>query len=122
MKVLLDQGIARTTESLLRAAGIDATHVGTIGMAHATDSEIIDFASHSKSIIVTRDADFSDFIATRSIRSPSVIRLRAEGIGGAEVAGIVHAVMDAARPALDAGALVSTDGRSIRVRLLPITG
>lgn len=41
MKLLLDQGLPRTTATLLREAGFDAVHVGEIDMATAKGSRIL---------------------------------------------------------------------------------
>jgi predicted nuclease of predicted toxin-antitoxin system len=44
MKLLLDQGLPRSTVFPLRAAGIDAVHVGEKARATASDSVILDIA------------------------------------------------------------------------------
>jgi predicted nuclease of predicted toxin-antitoxin system len=44
MKLLLDQGLPRSTVSQLSKTGIEAVHVGEIGMAGAEDAEILAFA------------------------------------------------------------------------------
>jgi predicted nuclease of predicted toxin-antitoxin system len=41
MKFLLDQGLARSTVQHLRAIGLDAEHVGPLGLAAATDEAIL---------------------------------------------------------------------------------
>lgn len=120
MRLLLDQGVARSAELLLKASGLDATHVGTLGMQRSSDLDLIAFATSQNMVIVTRDADFSDWIATGGLRSPSVIRIRAEGVGAAEIALIIRNVVTGAGEALQAGALVSTDGRAVRIRMLPV--
>jgi predicted nuclease of predicted toxin-antitoxin system len=44
MKLLLDQGLPRSTVSQLSKTRIEAVHVGEIGMAAAEDAEILAFA------------------------------------------------------------------------------
>ena len=44
MKLLLDQGLPRRSAELLRAQGVDALHTGEIGMAEASDAEILERA------------------------------------------------------------------------------
>lgn len=44
MKLLLDQGLPRSTVPQLSKTGIEAVHVGEIGMAAAEDAEILAFA------------------------------------------------------------------------------
>jgi hypothetical protein len=41
MKLLLDQGLPRSTPTWLKQAGIDAIHVAEIGLATATDANIL---------------------------------------------------------------------------------
>ena len=41
MKLLLDQGLPRSTAEILRAAGFDVVHTAEIGLATATDEMII---------------------------------------------------------------------------------
>jgi predicted nuclease of predicted toxin-antitoxin system len=41
MKLLLDQGLPRSAATLLTAAGIDAVHVGDLGLASADDPAIL---------------------------------------------------------------------------------
>ena len=42
MNYLLDQGLARSTVEYLREMGIESEHVGNLGMAASSDSEILD--------------------------------------------------------------------------------
>jgi predicted nuclease of predicted toxin-antitoxin system len=58
MKLLLDQGLPRSTVQHLAAIGISAEHVGDLGLATAADEAIIDEALQRGSIIATFDADF----------------------------------------------------------------
>jgi len=41
MKLLLDQGLPRSTAELLRNRNLDAVHAGDIGLAFAGDMEIL---------------------------------------------------------------------------------
>jgi predicted nuclease of predicted toxin-antitoxin system len=41
MRFLLDQGLPRSAAALLRNRGIDAVHVGEIGLVVASDPEIL---------------------------------------------------------------------------------
>ena len=79
MRLLLDQGLPRSAAGLLRNSGIDAIHVGEIGMAAAKDAEILQYASNEDRAVVTLDADFHALLALSSASQPSVIRGRLEG-------------------------------------------
>jgi predicted nuclease of predicted toxin-antitoxin system len=57
MKLLLDQGLPRSTVKHLAALGIVAEHVGDLGMAAATDEAILKAARDRGSVVATLDAD-----------------------------------------------------------------
>jgi len=80
MKLLLDQGLPRSTVFPLRTAGIDAVHVGEKSLATAPDSLILDIARREQCIVVTLDADFHALLALSGAAGPSVIRIRIEGL------------------------------------------
>ncbi len=120
MKLLLDQGLPRSTVNHLVAAGITAEHVGDLGMAAATDQAILEFARQQQAIVVTLDADFHQLLAAARAVTPSVIRLRIEGWKGEQLAAILVQVVAAANAELTAGAVASVSANRIRVRSLPI--
>src|SRR5271165_2593263 len=74
--LLLDQGLPRSTASLLVEAGYSALHAAEIGLSRASDSEILAYARQEDLIVVTLDADFHMLLAVQGAASPSVIRLR----------------------------------------------
>ena len=120
MKFLLDQGVPRSTVDQLVTRGFEAEHVGQLGMAMALDEEILEVAVHRDAVIVTLDADFHMLLAMTHETTPSVIRIRIEGLKGEDVADIIEQVVTAAELELDAGAAVSVTMNEIRVRLLPL--
>ncbi|WP_147431122.1 DUF5615 family PIN-like protein [Thiocapsa rosea] len=58
MKLLLDQGLPRSTVQHLREHGMIVDHVAEIGLDRAPDEDIIAFARSRGQLIVTLDADF----------------------------------------------------------------
>jgi predicted nuclease of predicted toxin-antitoxin system len=122
VKLLLDQGLPRSAVTLLIARGFDTVHVGEIGLAAATDASIIERARNDGRTIVTLDADFHALIALAGTSSPSVIRIREEGLKGLELAELVVRTVDLCRADLDSGAVVTVRGGSVRVRSLPLRG
>jgi predicted nuclease of predicted toxin-antitoxin system len=120
MKLLIDQGLPRSCASLLELAGVDAAHVGDLGMSEALDAEILDFATEDDRVVVTLDADFHGLLAERSARSPSVIRIRIEGLKSTEAANVILRVIDTVRDELSRGAAVTVTPTNVRVRLLPL--
>lgn len=120
MKLLLDQGLPRSTTSYLAAGGIAAVHVGDLGMAAASDLAILSKAQEEQAVVVTLDADFHKMLAVSQATAPSVIRIRIEGLKGDELAALLIQVIANAAAELASGALVSVTETRIRIRLLPI--
>ena len=120
IRFLIDQGLPRSVVALLRETGIDALHVGDIGMACATDTEIIAAAKVEGRIVVTLDADFHTLLALSGASKPSVIRIRIEGLKGTEIAHLILHVMHETRDQLGLGAAVVVAENKIRIKRLPI--
>ena len=74
IRLLLDQGLPRTTGKLLPAAAWDVMHASDVGLSRATDRQILDYAMSDNRICVTLDADFHALLATAGASKPSVIR------------------------------------------------
>ena len=117
---LLDQGLPRTAAVLLRERGFDAIHVGELGMASATDPEIIRLAVKEERVIVTLDADFHAILAYSGMQKPSVIRLREEGLKAEKVCDIVLLIHSRFADSLSAGCVVTAATTKARIRMLPI--
>jgi predicted nuclease of predicted toxin-antitoxin system len=120
MNFLLDQGLPRTTVTHLKNIGLNAQHVGQLGMATALDKEILDKARQDNFIVVTLDSDFHSLLALDKASKPSVVRIRIEGLKGKDVANIIKEVVEASQSELKNGAAVSVTQSAIRVRLLPL--
>ena len=119
-RLLLDQGLPRSTAAMLRQNGWDVVHVSEIGMNRASDTDILEHARAGPRVCVTLDADFHSLLATSGKRGPSVIRIRKEGLDATSLAALLEAIWSRVEDALDNGALVSVTERSLRVRRLPI--
>ena len=120
MRLLLDQGTPRSAAAILRQAGFDTVHTAEIGMAAASDEEILSRASAEHRIVVTLDADFHALLALSGERNPSIIRIRLEGLRAEEFNALLQKVLEQCRSELEAGAMVSVQANRVRVRNLPI--
>ena len=120
MKLLLDQGLPRFSAQLLRNSEIDALHTGECGLARSSDRQIIDFAKAQGRIVVSLDSDFHALLALSRARSPSVVRIRMEGLTAEEVVSIIQKVLAQCSEDLAAGCAVSVQEGRIRIRRLPI--
>ncbi len=93
---------------------------GQLGMATASDEEILEQARDRDAVVVTLDADFHSLLAVAQATTPSTIRIRIEGLKGDDVANLIEQVVMGAESELAAGAAVSVTRTGIRVRLLPL--
>jgi predicted nuclease of predicted toxin-antitoxin system len=121
MKLLLDQGLPRSTAALLRAAGFDTVHTAEIGLATADDAVILARGLTEDRVVVTLDADFHRLMADSGATQPSVIRVRVEGHKADAMAQLLRTVVGQFENELKQGALLSVQETSVRVRLLPLT-
>ena len=122
MKAILDQGVPYSTARELNQAGWDVIHTVDRHMERATDRQIIAYARSEERVCITLDADFHSIIALNDEVSPSVIRIRQEGLKGPDLAGLLLRVASDVSEQLYAGALITVTDKSIRVRRLPVLG
>jgi predicted nuclease of predicted toxin-antitoxin system len=120
MKLLLDQGTPRRAAAWLRESGWDAVHTGEVGLATAEDAQILEAARQQGRIVVTLDADFHTLMAIHQEVSPSVIRVRMEGLASRPFTDLLLKVLAQCRQDLTAGALVTVQDNKIRLRRLPL--
>jgi predicted nuclease of predicted toxin-antitoxin system len=104
----------------LKNLNIDTLHVGEIGLAAAEDAEILEHGRRERRIVVTLDADFHALLALSSATSPSVIRLRIEGLKAAGLVEVLEKVLNEWGEELELGAVVTVDERRSRMRRLPL--
>lgn len=116
--LLLDQGLPRSAVACLRSKGYSALHVADAGLGDAKDIEIIESAREQGKTIVTLDADFHALLKVGRHSTPSVIRLRIEGLKGEGVADAIEQAVTKAGDDIMRGALVTVDARTIRVHRL----
>ena len=119
-KVLLDQGLPRTSAGLLREIGWDVQHVSERGMSQAEDVAIIELARQEQRVVVTLDADFHAFLAVSGASGPSVVRIRSEGLKAAQIATLLQHIFAVAGNEMAGGAMVTVLDEKIRIKHLPI--
>lgn len=119
-KVLLDQGLPRSSVIWLRQAGWDAVHVYEMGLSRARDKDILDYARAERRTCITLNADFHAIVAVANDTAPSVIRLRLEGLRGQGLAELILRIWPQIESQVRHGALVTVTTKAIRVRVLPI--
>lgn len=122
MKLLLDQNLSAHAAVILRSDGVDVVHAREVGLATAGDETILEWSRVEGRIIVTHDADFHALLALAGARTPSVVRIRIEGLRDEALAALIFRVMTVTDADLLRGSAVTVTETSIRVRTLPIAG
>lgn len=101
---------------------MDAVHASEVGLGSARDADVVAWCRAQGAIAVTLDADIHALIALSGLTTPSTIRIRVQGLNGAEMARLLVDVLEGRRDALAAGAMVTIQPGRLRVRRLPIGG
>ena len=120
IRLLLDQGLPRSSAAILRTAGWDVVHTFETGLSRATDIELLEVARREKRTLVTLDADFHALLAVANADLPSVIRIRLEGLRGENLAELLVSIWPKISRQIEKGAMVKVTGSALRIRRLPI--
>ncbi len=121
IKILLDQGLPLTTAHLMREHGWDVQHVSELGMSRAEDVAILRLAHQEQRVVVTLDADFHTLLALTGANGPSVVRIRMQGMKGAQTASLIERVLTLVSDDVTHGAMV-TKSKHISFLSLDNTG
>jgi len=120
ISILLDQGLPRSAASLLRDEGWDVLHTGDTGLSRSTDRQILEFARNEQRVIITLDSDFHTILALTNASTPSVIRIRLEGLRGPDLALLIKKIWPRVEPQIKKGAMVTVTESGIRIRNIPV--
>ncbi|MEI7577261.1 MAG: DUF5615 family PIN-like protein [Armatimonadota bacterium] len=120
MRLLLDQGISVNSMPEFVALGYEVKHANSLGEGAIPDEVILANAIETNAIVVTSDSDFHAMLAHESLATPSVIRIRIEGLRPPDVAAYVHQGVRAAQiRGLESFAMSIAKDR-IAMRALPL--
>lgn len=121
MRFLVDANLSPRVASLLASAGHDAVTVREVGLASASDEDVLEHASSEQRVLVSHDTDFGALLAFRGLTAPSFILFRSsDPITPDEQAALIIANLEELTGELEAGAVVVFARGRLRVRRLPI--
>jgi len=120
ISILLDQGLPRSAASVLRDEGWDVLHTGDIGLSRSTDREILEYARREERVIITLDSDFHTILALTNASTPSVIRIRLEGLRGPDLALLIKRIWPEIELQVKKGAMVTVTESGIRIKNIPL--
>lgn len=105
---------------MLQGEGHSAIHAAQIGLAQASDEEIIAQARKESRTIVTADLDYARLLALVGSSSPGVIPFRGGNYSKKETLGLMKRVLTTMPSDQLLDSVVVVDKKSIRRRRLPI--
>ena len=121
MKLVVDNALSPVVAQPLRSGAFDCVHVRDVGLEHAADEAIFQWARENGRTVVSADTDFGTLLAQRNVTRPSVILLR-QGVprSPARQAAFLLANLSSVAEAVEEGSIVVFERDRIRVRALPI--
>lgn len=120
MKLVVDMNLSPGWAARLTRLGFEAVHWSTIGAPTAPDDEILAWAREHGYAVITNDLDFSAILAATKDQTPSVLQIRTQDLLSDAAINSVATAIEAFRPDIEAGALLSIDESGTRVRILPL--
>jgi predicted nuclease of predicted toxin-antitoxin system len=120
MRILIDMNLSPRWVRFFADHGIDATHWSSEGDMRAPDSELLQWARRNNCVVLTHDLDFGLLLSMTQEVGPSVIQVRTQDVTPEAIGSLMVTALEKHREALDKGALLSIQGQTSRVRVLPI--
>jgi len=119
LRFLVDMPVTPDAVSHLRAAGHDAIHASSVGLAQATDPEIIEIARRDGRVVVTADLDYPRLVLLSDAAGPGIVLFRGGSYSDSEMLALLDRVLaEATRLDLEHSVTV-IDRHRIRHRRLP---
>jgi predicted nuclease of predicted toxin-antitoxin system len=122
VRFLADAGISPKTVEFLKALGHEATHVRSLGLQRASDSELVRHAVDNSDVLLTFDLDFGEILALGSLNEPSVVLFRLADERADSVNRRLAQVLAERHEDLEHGALILVENSRYRIRRLPLWG
>ena len=120
MKIVIDMNLSPQWVPLLKTAGHEPIHWSQIGLANASDREIMEWARNNEHVVFTHDLDFSAILAATDANFPSVFQIRTQDVSPKKLSSIVLSSLKQFEDRLAEGALVTVNEKQSRVRILPL--
>jgi predicted nuclease of predicted toxin-antitoxin system len=120
MRFLINMNLPRELGKRLGELGHQWRHVGDIGMAEASDDEVIAKAREAGEVILTHDLDYGNLLAFSGEPSPSVITFRLRDVSVSSLIDQITSSWPRLEEPLVQGSVVIFSDVAIRIRRLPI--
>ena len=116
MKFLADMGVSPRTVAFLKRLGHDAARLPEVGLARASDAEVISRAAHRGEVVVTFDLDYPALLALRREPRASAILIRTMSADADWINSRLADCLERVRQPLEEGAIVVIEDYRVRIR------
>jgi predicted nuclease of predicted toxin-antitoxin system len=120
LNFLIDMPVTPRAVNRLIAAGHQAVHAASIGLASARDAEILALAAAQGQIIVTADLDYPRLLAIQRAAAPGVILFRGGSYTDDDMLRLLDRVLAQSSPFDLEHSITVVDRARLRRHRLPI--
>ena len=120
MKFLVDMPLSPSLAQWLVDQGHDAVHASAIGLARASDVEILARAEADERVVVTADLDYPRLLALSTADRPAIILFRGGDWSESQAVERLRATLAAIDETDLSASLVVVEHARIRRRTLPL--
>jgi predicted nuclease of predicted toxin-antitoxin system len=120
LKFLIDMPVTPQAVNRLIAAGHQAVHAASIGLASARDAEILALAAAQGQIIATADLDYPRLLAIQRAAAPGVILFRGGSYTDDDLLRLLDRVLAQSSPFDLEHSITVVDRARLRRHRLPI--
>lgn len=120
LTLVIDMNLSPAWVDRFAREGWTAIHWSEVGDSRATDAMVMEHARAHGHVVFTHDLDFGAMLAHTKATGPSVIQVRAQNVTPESLGDLVVSVIRDQAEHLAAGALITVDEATMRVRVLPI--
>ncbi len=117
---LLDMGVPPKLVSFLRDKGYPTVHANDLGLSHASDRVLLDYAIAHDLILLTTDLGFSKIVALEGIVAPGLIIMRLDNPSVEAMTSHLNKLVSNVKIGEMRGMLVIVEPHRLRKRKLPI--
>ncbi len=120
MKFLVDMPISPSLAVWLCEQGHEAVHAMEVGMAGASDEELLERARTERRVIITADLGFGRLLALAATQGPGTILLRGGNYSERQTRDLIARVLQSVAEEDLANSMTVVDQRRIRRTQLPL--
>ncbi|HES59833.1 MAG: DUF5615 family PIN-like protein [Calditrichaceae bacterium] len=99
----------------------DGEHVSNLGLAKASDKEILEKAREENAVIITADLDFPRLLALSADKGPGLILFRGGNYSDKEMSDLLTRVLEKIEFNILSRSVCVVDKNKIRVTHLPLS-